>query len=359
MARALELAQRGYYSSRPNPRVGCVIARDGSVVGEGFHYRTGEAHAEVNALRDAGDQARGGTAYVTLEPCCHHGRTPPCTAALIDSGVTRVVYAAGDPNPRVAGEGAEQLRAAGIEVTGSLMAQESARLNRGFFRRMRDGIPFVTVKLGMSLDAKVALATGASKWITSGAARADVQRLRAASGAILTGAGTVLADDPAMTVRDERFDTGGRQPLRVILDSQLRVAPSSKIFRQAGETLVLTTADSGPKAAALRAAGATVEHCPAASGGLDLAAVLRGLAAREVNDVLVEAGPGITGAFIGDGLFDELIIYMAPKTLGEGAFDAFKLAPPLNLDSARALSFVDVRHVGGDLRLTLRDTSST
>ncbi len=220
MTRAIELARKGYYSARPNPRVGCLLTKAGEVVGEGFHYRAGEPHAEIMALRSARERARGATAYVTLEPCCHHGRTPPCTHALIEAGVSRVVYASGDPNPRVAGGGVAQLNAAGVEVGAPILTAEAERLNRGFFRRMRDGVPFVTVKVGMSLDAKIALESGESRWITSAAARADVQRLRAESGAVVTGVGTVIADDPALTVRDARFDIAGLQPLRVILDSR-------------------------------------------------------------------------------------------------------------------------------------------
>jgi len=354
MARALELAERGYYSTRPNPRVGCVVAKGGLIVGEGFHYRAGEPHAEVNALGDAAHDARGATVYVTLEPCSHHGRTPPCTDALISAGVARVVYAAGDPNPRVGGRGARKLREAGIEVTDSIMADQAVVLNRGFFRRMRDGVPFVSVKLGMTIDAKVALESGASKWITSPAARADVQRLRAASDAIVTGVGTVVADDPALTVRDQRFDTGGLQPLRVILDTDLRVSPSSRIFCAPGETLVFTASDDMAAAEALRNKGASVEQCPRTPDGLDLAAILRRLGEREVNEVLVEAGPTVAGAFMQSGLFDELILYMAPRIFGERARDAFQIPPPLSVDSAIAFEFVDLRRVGSDLRVTLK-----
>jgi diaminohydroxyphosphoribosylaminopyrimidine deaminase / 5-amino-6-(5-phosphoribosylamino)uracil reductase len=354
MARALQLARQGYYSARPNPRVGCVVTKDGRIVGEGYHYRAGEPHAEVNALREAGDAARGGTAYVTLEPCCHRGRTSPCTGALIAARVARVVYATGDPNPRVAGRGARQLRAAGIEVTDSVMADQAVVLNRGFFRRMRDGVPFVSIKIGMTMDGKVALESGASQWITSAPARADVQRLRAASGAILTGVETVIADDPSLTVRDERFDIGGRQPLRVILDTRARVPPSSRIFRQPGETLVFTVNDGDKAVDALAAVGAIVEHAPRSPAGLDLEAILRRLAVREINDVLIEAGPRIVGGFIREGLFDELLIYVAPTIFGDSARDAFKLPLLTSLDSATALEFVDIRRVGADLRVTLQ-----
>ena len=354
MAQALALAERGYYSTRPNPRVGCVVINGGRVVGEGFHYRAGEAHAEVNALRAAGVHARGATVYVSLEPCCHQGRTPPCTDALIEAGVRRVVYAATDPNPQVAGNGELRLQAAGIEVRGSVMAAAAAEINRGFMHRMRSGLPFVTLKIGMTVDGKIALESGASQWITSAAARADVQRLRAANGAIVTGVGTVVADDPALTVRDERFDTAGMQPLRVILDTHLRTPPTSRIFRGAGATLVLTGSEDDRLADALIAQGAIVEGCPVVPSGLDLDVVLRRLAAREVNDVLVEAGPGIIGAFIHQGLFDEIVMYVAPKLFGNSALDAFALPALQNMESVAKLRYTNVRIVGPDLRLTLR-----
>ena len=354
MARALQLAERGYYSARPNPRVGCVVTNGGRIVGEGFHYCAGEPHAEVNALDVAGDAARGGTVYVTLEPCCHHGLTPPCTGALIAAGVARVVYGAMDPDPRVAGRGVERLREAGIEIGDGVMAERVTALNRGFFRRMRDGLPFVSIKIGMTIDAKIALETGASRWITSAAARSDVQRLRAANGAIITGVGTVIADDPALTVRDKRFDIARRQPLRVILDTDARVPPSSKIFRQAGETIVFTANNDANIVAALESVGAKIEHVRRLDAGLDLEAILRRLASLEINDVLVEAGPAIVRSFIHGGLFDELVIYMAPTIFGDSAIDAFHLPPPFGIDAASALEFVDVRRVGTDLRVTLR-----
>lgn len=357
MAQALELAARGYYSTRPNPRVGCVVTNNGNVVSEGFHYRAGEPHAEANALRAAGDRARGATAYITLEPCCHHGRTPPCTDALIAAGVRRVVYAASDPNPQVAGNGALQLRAAGIEVVDSVMSAPAAEMNRGFMQRMRIGMPYVTLKIGMTMDAKIALNSGASRWITSAAARADVQRLRAASGAIVTGVGTVIADDPALTVRDKRFDTAGMQPLRVILDTHLRTPSSSKIFHEVGETLVFTASEDHRLAEVLGAQGAVVERLPLAASGLELKAVLRRLAELEVNEVLVEAGPRVVGAFVQQCLFDEIVVYVAPKLFGNSATDAFALPVLLNIDSAAELEFANVRSVGPDLRVTLRPSA--
>lgn len=352
MARALQLAERGYYSTKPNPRVGCVLVRDGRIIGEGYHYAAGMPHAEIDALGKA-REPRGATAYVTLEPCSHYGRTPPCADALIEAGIRRVVYAVADPNPRVDGGGAARLRAAGIEVCAGIMAQAAEQLNRGFFRRMRSGVPFVTVKLGMSLDARTALPSGASQWITSPSARADVQRLRAAAGAVVTGSGTIIADDPSLTVRDDRFDIAGVQPLRVILDSALRAQPPLKLFATPGEVLVFTANTDNGAAAALLHAGAEIESVPRTGAGLDLAVILERLAARNVNDVLVEAGPTLTAAFIAGDLADEIVAYVAPKILGDDAQSAFALAAPPTLAEAREFKFVDVRQLGDDLRLTL------
>lgn len=352
MARALQLAECGYYSAKPNPRVGCVLVKDERIIGEGYHYAAGMPHAEIDALGKA-REPRGATAYVTLEPCCHHGRTPPCADALIEAGIARVVYAVGDPNPRVDGGGADRLRAAGVEVRAGLMAPAAERLNRGFFRRMRSGVPFVTVKLGMSLDARTALPSGASQWITSPSARADVQRLRAGAGAVVTGSGTVIADDPSLTVRDERFDIAGVQPLRVILDSALRVQPPLTLFETPGEVLVFTAAADNGAAAGLLHAGAEIENVPRAGAGLDLAVILKRLAARNINDVLVEAGPTLTAAFIAGDFVDEIVAYVAPKILGADARSAFALPAPAALGEAREFEFVDVRQLGGDLRLTL------
>jgi len=352
MARALRLAERGYYSARPNPRVGCVISRGGSVIGEGYHRRAGEPHAEINALKDAGD-ASGASVYVTLEPCSHHGLTPPCAEALIEAGVARVVYAVADPNPRVAGSGAARLAGAGIEVVGAVMSAPATRLNRGFFRRMHDGLPFVTIKLGMSTDAKVALQSGASQWITSPAARADVQRLRAGAGAIITGSGTVVADDPALNVRDPRFVADLEQPLRVVLDSRLRISPEARIFSEPGGALVFTASADPEKLSAFRERGIEVEKCDAARTGLDLEYILKHLARRGINDVLVEAGPTLSAAFMQAARYDELVCYVAPKLIGTDARDAFMLAAPASLAEATELEFADVRRVGADLRLTL------
>lgn len=352
MARALQLAERGYYSAKPNPRVGCVLVKDQRIIGEGYHYAAGMPHAEIDALGKA-REPRGATAYVTLEPCCHHGRTPPCANALIEAGIARVVYAVADPNPRVDGSGAARLRAAGVDVVAGVMAQAAERLNRGFFRRMRSGVPFVTVKLGMSLDARTALPSGASQWITSPSARADVQRLRAEAGAVVTGSGTIIADDPSLAVRDERFDIAGMQPIRVILDSGSRVQPPLKLFETPGEVLVFTAETDNGAATGMLGGGAEIESVPRTGAGLDLAVILQRLAARNVNDVLVEAGPTLTAAFIAGDFADEIVAYVAPKVLGADARSAFALPAPATLGAAREFEFVDVRQLGGDLRLTL------
>lgn len=351
MGRALALAERGLYTTDPNPRVGCVIAREGVVVGEGFHARAGQAHAEPGAIAAAGNKAHGATAYVTLEPCNHHGRTPPCTEALIAAGVARVVYAARDPNPRVSGAGEERLRRAGIEVASGLMAEASRELNCGFVKRMEKGLPFVRVKLAMSLDGRTALANGESRWITSPTARKDVQRYRARSSAIVTGIGTVLGDDPAMNVRLPESD---RQPWRVVLDSQLRTPPGSRIVERDGQLLVFGTQDDPARRAALEARSALVEILPTVEGRIGLKDVLVRLARLEMNEVWIEAGPSLAGAFVREGLFDELVVYVAPSLIGGDALPLVQLPGIANLDDRLRLRYTDIQQVGDDLRLTLR-----
>jgi diaminohydroxyphosphoribosylaminopyrimidine deaminase/5-amino-6-(5-phosphoribosylamino)uracil reductase len=354
MQRALELARRGLYSTPPNPSVGCVLVRWGQVVGEGFHQRTGESHAEVVAVRDAGAAAAGATAYVTLEPCAHHGRTPPCVDALIAAGVGRVVVAMRDPNPSVDGAGILRLTQAGIAVSAGLMADEAAEINRGFVTRMVKFRPWVTLKLGASLDGRTALANGASKWITGEKSRTDVQRLRARASAIVTGSGTVVADDPMLTVRDPHFEMRGRRPLRVVLDTELRTAPSSQVLSFAGSTLILTRDAESPLAAPLRAAGARVESAPVSAAGLDLNAVLARLAELECNEVLVEAGPTLAGEFMRSGLVDELVVYMAPVILGHAARSLFQMPALERMCDRCEFDWHDVERIGADLRLTLR-----
>lgn len=354
MARALTLARQGLYSVDPNPRVGCVLVRDGVVVGEGWHERAGAPHAEALALAAAGAPARGATAYITLEPCCHYGRTPPCTEALLAAGVRRVVAALEDPNPLVAGKGMAALRAAGVSVECGVLAAEAAALNPGFIQRMRNGRPFVRCKLAASLDGRTALASGESQWITGPAARRDVQRLRARAGAVMTGVATVLADDPALNVR---LPEAPRQPLRVILDTELATPPTARTLNLAGQALILTAcADSG-RQARLRAAGAEIQLIPRHDRGLDLAAVLAELARREVNELHLECGATLAGALLEANLLDELVLYLAPLLLGDGARGLFHLPGLTRMRQRRALSIVDVRAVGPDWRITARPLS--
>lgn len=351
MRRALALAEGGRYTAAPNPLVGCVLVRDGAVVGEGYHRRAGEGHAEVNALLEAGPRAGGATAYVTLEPCAHHGRTPPCTEALIGAGVARVVAAMQDPNPQVAGKGLALLREAGIDVECGLLADEAAALNPGFIKRMATGRPYVRVKMAQSLDGRSALADGAARWITGPAARADVQRWRARSQAIVTGIGTVLADDPQLTVR---LPEVASQALRVVLDSALCLPPTARLLREPGSTLVATCQVDAPQAAALTAAGAQIVTLPAGAGRIDLGALLDELGRRQCNEVLVEAGPRLAGAFLAAALVDELIVYIAPHLLGHDARPAFELPPVTRMDARLDLEPLDVLSFGPDLRLRLR-----
>ncbi|MEZ7211139.1 bifunctional diaminohydroxyphosphoribosylaminopyrimidine deaminase/5-amino-6-(5-phosphoribosylamino)uracil reductase RibD [Pantoea ananatis] len=358
MARALELARRGRFTTTPNPNVGCVIVRDGQIVGEGWHQRAGEPHAEVHALRMAGDRARGATAYVTLEPCSHHGRTPPCCDALIAAGVKRVVAAMQDPNPQVAGRGLHRLHQAGIEVSHGLMMQEAEALNRGFLKRMRTGFPWIQLKLGASLDGRTAMASGESQWITSSAARRDVQRLRAQSSAILSSSATVLADNPSLTVRWSELDSESqrlvdeaelRQPVRVIVDSQNRVTPHHKLIEQSGETWLMRQQVDD------RHWPETVTQIPVPlrDSQLDLVALMMVLGQRQINSVWVEAGATLAGALIQAGLVDELIVYVAPKLLGNDARGLCQLAGVTQLADAPVFAFRDIRQVGDDVRLTL------
>jgi diaminohydroxyphosphoribosylaminopyrimidine deaminase/5-amino-6-(5-phosphoribosylamino)uracil reductase len=355
MRRALELALLGRYTTDPNPRVGCVLTREGRVVGEGWHRKSGEAHAEALALAAAGDAARGATAYVTLEPHCHRSRTPPCTDALINAGVQRVVCGTLDPNPQVHGAGVAQLAAAGVIVESGLLETQARELNLGFAKRMISGLPRVTVKIAMSLDGRVALANGVSKWITGEPARADVQQLRAASSAVLTGIETVIADDPQLNVRDPAIELLGRQPLRVVLDTRLRIAPAARMFSVPGRTVIFTAAERLAQAGALEQAGAEVVGAPLdGDGHVDLQNVLAELGRRECNDVLVEAGPTLAGAFLQLGLADELIVYIAPIVLGPEA-RAMALLPPLyRIEDVLRYTLHDMQRIGADVKLVLR-----
>lgn len=358
MSRALQLAERGRYTTSPNPRVGCVIVKDNHIVGEGWHQQAGGPHAEVHALRMAGDNAQGATAYVTLEPCSHHGRTPPCAEGLIKAGVSRVVGAVRDPNPEVAGRGYQMLRAAGIDVIEACLAEQAYALNAGFMKRMTKGMPLVRLKLAMSLDGRTAMQSGESQWITGSDARRDVQRLRAQSCAIITGADSVLIDNPSMTVR---ADENGldiptelqRQPLRVIIDGSERVTADANIFAQAGDILIAGHTARQQKIERNSALGKTDYWSSAENEKTDLTALLKYLATQQCNEVLVESGAQLAGAFIAAELVDELIVYCAPTLLGSDARPLLSL-PMTNMKQQIRWHWQDVRMIGGDVRLTLR-----
>ncbi|ACE83295.1 bifunctional diaminohydroxyphosphoribosylaminopyrimidine deaminase/5-amino-6-(5-phosphoribosylamino)uracil reductase RibD [Cellvibrio japonicus] len=366
MARALRLAERGLYTTMPNPRVGCVLVKNQQIIAEGWHVRAGEGHAEVNALRIAAEQARGATAYVTLEPCNHTGKTGPCSQALIDAGVARVVYAMEDPNPLVSGRGLERLAAAGIEVDGPLFEEQARALNPGFITRMERKRPLLRCKMAMSLDGRTAMASGESKWITSPKARADVQRLRAASCAIVTGIGSVLQDNSQLTLRARELglpraeDIARRQPLRVILDSRLQLPRDALIMQTADPNSpelvpgpILLVHNGTADGAQLDGWPAHVEllALPGRDGRIDLEALVRELAQRQCNEVLIEAGATLAGAFLRRGLLDEVVVYMAPKLLGSQARPLFEL-PLETMSASLALKITDMRALGQDWRIT-------
>lgn len=357
MARALALAAQGLASAHPNPRVGCVVVRDDRVLAEGWHERAGGPHAEAAALAQLPAGAAGATAYVTLEPCNHQGRTPPCSEALIKAGVARVVYAIGDPNRHVKGGGAQRLREAGVQVQSGLLEREATELNAGFIKRMRVGVPLVRLKLAMSLDGRTALSDGRSKWITGEAARADVQQWRARSAAILTGIGTVLADDPMLSVRPAV--AGMRQPLRVILDSELRTPPQARVFDGVGDSgvWIFTASTDAQRIAALTARGARVEHA-ASAAKVDIAQVLRVLGKSAINEVLVEAGATLAGALVEQHCVDELLLYVAPLVLGDAARGLLKVREPLTLAQARRFEVFETLAVGSDQRIRLRGAAA-
>ncbi len=360
MARALKLARRGLYTTDPNPRVGCVLVKNGVVVGEGFHARAGGPHAEVSALETAGKSARGATAYVSLEPCCHSGRTGACTEHLIAAGVAAVVAAMRDPNPEVSGKGLAALESAGITVREGLLEPEATALNRGFISRMVRRRPHVRLKLATSLDGRTALASGESRWITGPEARRDVQRLRARSSAVLTGIGTVLADDPSLNVRENFYPLLAaefseiRQPLRVIADSKLRTPPQAKILSPPGAVLIATLDSSLPAADALRSAGAEVLALPGRDERLDLAALLTQLADRGINELHAECGATLAGALLSHKLVDELVLYLAPALLGSDARPMALLEDMTGMEQWLELVVDELRAVGGDIRLTAR-----
>jgi len=350
MARALRLAERGLFTTTPNPRVGCVIVRGEQVVGEGFHQRAGEPHAEVLALRSAGEHARGASAYVSLEPCSHHGRTPPCAEALIAAGVSRVVSAIQDPNPMVSGQGIARLRAAGIQAQCGLLEARARELNIGFIARMERGRPWLRLKTAASLDGRTALANGQSQWITGPAARRDGHRWRAQSCAVMVGIGTLLADNPRLTVREVETT---RQPLRIVVDRHLRIPLEARVLEDRN-ALVITAVERHEKLHQLDDLGVPVVRLSDAQGKVDLVALMRELARRELNDVLAESGNRLHGALLRAGVVDELVLYFAPHLLGDAARGMFDLGELTALDHRMALTLTDVRRIGPDMRMIAR-----
>ncbi|MEO9275209.1 bifunctional diaminohydroxyphosphoribosylaminopyrimidine deaminase/5-amino-6-(5-phosphoribosylamino)uracil reductase RibD [Marinomonas sp. 5E14-1] len=367
MAKAIQLAKKGLYTTHPNPRVGCVLVNGDQSIGQGFHLKTGEGHAEVNALADAknnaSDQITGATAYVTLEPCSHQGKTPPCADALIKAGVSRVVFGMQDPNPEVSGRGLEKLKKAGIEVIGPVLEAECEAINLGFIKRMREGLPYVRVKLAMSLDGRTAMESGESQWITGSDARLDVQRLRAQSDAIVTGIGSVLTDNPSMTVRidsdDQEVDPKTvRQPLRVVMDTALSIVPEAKILYPTSQAYIFSIEEEIEEEHldVLKKKGVTVRFSPPGEDGrLDLLDAMEQLADAGINEVLLETGSELAGGFLQAGLVDEIVVYMAPKLLGSSARPLFQL-PLETMDEAVELELKSVRQVGQDLRLVYQPT---
>lgn len=361
MSRAIQLAEKGRYTTHPNPRVGCVIVKDNQIIGEGWHKRAGQAHAEINALRaikhSVKDSAEGATAYVTLEPCSHTGKTPPCANALIDARVSRVVVAMQDPNPQVSGQGIKRLQEAGIAVQSGILEGQARALNLGFIKRMEQGIPWLRVKLAMSLDGRTAMASGESKWITGPEARKDVQRYRASADAILTGIGTVLADDPSLNVRlsadDLNIDGEVRQPARVILDTQLRIPLDSKLLSIEGHTIILNACDDKTKIKALDSLGISLTTIPQVDNKhLSLKASLQALAKQEINEIHTEAGATLCGALLLEGLVDEIILYVAPSFLGSSARGLLNLPGLESMKDKIELNIQDIRSVGDDWRIT-------
>ncbi len=350
MAEALRLAEKGLWTTSPNPRVGCVIVRDGRVVGSGWHARAGEPHAEAHALKEAGERTAGATVYVTLEPCSHHGRTPPCADALIAAGPARVVAAMQDPDPRVAGSGFARLKAAGISVETGLMDNEARELNIGFVARLTRGRPWVRMKIAATLDGCTALANGQSQWITGAEARRDGHAWRARACALVTGIGTVRDDDPQLTVRDV---ASTRQPLRVVVDSKLQLAPTARIL-EGGGVLVISAVEEREKIAALADCGAEVIVLANAQGKTDLAQIMHELARRGLNEVHVESGSKLNGSMLSAGIVDELLLYYAPSLLGDAARGMFNLPEFATLAQKIPLRFHDVRRVGQDLRILAR-----
>lgn len=349
MAKAIKLAEKGLYTTDPNPRVGCLIVKEDRVIAEGWHARAGQGHAEVEALMKV-NNAKGATAYVTLEPCSHHGQTPPCCDALIAAGMARVVAAMQDPNPLVSGQGLARLRASGIDVECGVLHKEAEKLNPGFIKRMQTGLPWVRSKLAMSLDGRTAMASGESKWITSEPARADVHTLRARSSAVLTGINTVLADDPSFNAR---VDWDIVQPARLVLDSALQMPLTAQMLALPGRTLIFTVSEDRAKMAALQDAGAEVFNVAEKNGRVDLSQVLKQLGQLQVNELMVEAGSILNGALLADSLVDEWVIYMATCILGDRGRGLFSMPSLEHMADRKQLKLEEVRHVGPDLKLIL------
>ncbi|GLX79262.1 riboflavin biosynthesis protein RibD [Thalassotalea insulae] len=359
MVRALQLARKAHYTTSPNPRVGCVLVKDGDIVGEGYHIKAGDGHAEVNAIAQAGVNAQGATAYVTLEPCSHFGRTPPCAQGLIDAGVSRVIAAMVDPNPQVSGRGLALLEQAGIQCASGLLESDARTLNPGFIKLMTEKMPYVRCKLAASLDGKTAMASGESQWITSKDARQDVQRLRAQSCAVISGADAVIYDQARMTVRWSELgvlknsyqESELRQPLRVLIDSKNRLTPDLKLFSETSPILIIST-----EVESLHTWPHFVEQAVVAKSAcgqyVDLTEVLVLLASKGLNDVLVESGRQLAGAFIEQGLVDELILYQAPKLIGDSGQGLMLMPEVQRLSQAKNLTFSDVTMVGRDLKIT-------
>ncbi|HUL93010.1 MAG TPA: bifunctional diaminohydroxyphosphoribosylaminopyrimidine deaminase/5-amino-6-(5-phosphoribosylamino)uracil reductase RibD [Burkholderiales bacterium] len=350
MRQALQLAERGLYSTTPNPRVGCVIVRDGAVLATGWHEKAGLPHAEALALKAAGERARGATLYLNLEPCSHHGRTPPCADAIVAAGVGRVVAAMQDPNPKVSGAGFAKLRTAGIEVEHGLMEDEARELNIGFVARMTRGRPWVRMKIAASLDGRTALANGKSQWITGEAARADGHRWRARACAILTGHGTVRDDDPRLNVRG--VDTP-RQPLRIVVDSRFETPPSARVLKE-GKTLIAGAVRESKRIAALEKAGAETVIIPNDRGKVELFKLMEALARRELNEIHVEGGAKLNGSLLQAGVVDELLVYLAPSVIGDSGRGMFDLPEPTELSASTALKIREVERMGEDLRILAR-----
>lgn len=354
MSRAMQLAKHGLYTTHPNPRVGCVLVKNNRIIGEGWHRKTGAEHAEIHALQDAGNQARDADCYVTLEPCSHTGRTPPCTNAILEAGIKRVVMAMTDPNPVVSGNGGiTQLQQHGIRTETGLLEDQAQALNIGFVYRMQKGRPYIRCKLAMSLDGRTALADGTSQWITGPEARRDVQKWRARSSAIVTGIGTVLKDDPGLDVRE--VDTAGRQPLRVVLDRRLRIGKDAKLFTRPGSAIVYTVSPCPEREEAYAAGGMHIVRIDGSGGRDFLEGVFRHLAREhEINEVLVECGPTLAGSLMQAGLIDELIVYMAPVLLGDEARSLLHLPGIKTMADKEQLEFTDIRMIGGDMRFILK-----